>query len=80
MFGGSDGKEYVCIAGDLGSIPGFGKTPWRMNDYPLQWIIQFLPGEFHGQRNLADHSPWGCNESDATQRLAHINSNNYKIY
>ena len=22
----------------------------------------FLPGEFHGQRSLADYSPWGCKE------------------
>ena len=27
----------------------------------------FLPGEFHGQRNLAGYSPWGCKESDSTE-------------
>ena len=27
--GGSDGKEYACSAGDPGSIPGSGRTPWR---------------------------------------------------
>ena len=26
----------------------------------------FLCGEFHGQRNLAGYSPWGCEESDMT--------------
>ena len=26
----------------------------------------FLPGEFHGQRSLADYSPWGRKESDMT--------------
>ena len=26
----------------------------------------FLPGEFHGQRRLADLSLWGCIESDTT--------------
>ena len=26
--GGSDGKESACNVGDLGSIPGIGKTPW----------------------------------------------------
>ena len=25
--GGSDGKECTCNAGDLGSIPGLGKSP-----------------------------------------------------
>ena len=27
--GGSDSKESVCSAGDLGLIPGSGKIPWR---------------------------------------------------
>ena len=27
----------------------------------------FLPGEFHGQRHLAGYSPWGSEESDATE-------------
>jgi len=25
--GGSDGKEFACNAGDLGSIPGLGRSP-----------------------------------------------------
>ena len=29
----------------------------------------FLPGESHGQRSLAGHSSWGCNESDMTELL-----------
>ena len=28
-----------------------------------------LPGEFHGQRNLAGYSPWDHNELDATEWL-----------
>ena len=35
--GGSDGKESGCSAGDLGSIPGFGKFPGEGNGYPLQY-------------------------------------------
>ena len=27
----------------------------------------FLPGEFHGQRNLASHSLWGHKELDTTE-------------
>ena len=30
----------------------------------------FLPGEFHGQRSLVGHSPWGQKESDAPERLS----------
>ena len=48
--GGSDGKESVYNVGDLGSIPGVGKIPWRREWLPTP---EFLPGEFHEQRNLA---------------------------
>ena len=27
--GGSDGKEFACNAGNMGSIPGSGRFPWR---------------------------------------------------
>ena len=33
---GSDGKESACNAGDLGSIPGLGRSPGEGNDYLLQ--------------------------------------------
>ena len=33
--GGSDGKESACNAGDLGSIPGSGRSPGEENGYPL---------------------------------------------
>ena len=35
--GGSDGKESACNAGDLGSIPGLGRSSGEWNDYPLQY-------------------------------------------
>ena len=35
--GGSDGKESACNAGDLGSIPGLGKSPGEGNGNPLQY-------------------------------------------
>ena len=34
--GGSAGKENACSAGDLGSIPGLGRSPGEGNGYPLQ--------------------------------------------
>ena len=33
--GGSDGKESVCNAGDLGWIPGLGRSPGEGNSYLL---------------------------------------------
>ena len=35
--GGSNGKESACDAGDLGSIPGLGRSPREGNGYPLQY-------------------------------------------
>ena len=34
---GSAGKESACSAGDLGSIPGLGRSPGEGNSYPLQY-------------------------------------------
>ena len=35
--GGSAGKESACNAGDLGSIPGLGRSPGEGKGYPLQY-------------------------------------------
>ena len=35
--GGSDGKKSVCNAGDLGLIPGLGRSLGEGNDNPLQY-------------------------------------------
>ena len=35
--GGSEDKAYACNAGDLGSIPGLGKSPGEGNGNPLQY-------------------------------------------
>ena len=31
------GKESTCDAGDLGSVPGLGRSPGEGNGYPLQY-------------------------------------------
>ena len=35
--GGSDGKASACNEGDLGSIPGLGRSPGEGNGNPLQY-------------------------------------------
>ena len=35
--GGLNGKRSACIAGDLGSIPGSGRSPGEGNGNPLQY-------------------------------------------
>ena len=37
FLGGSAGEESACNAGDLGSIPGLGRSPGEGNGYPLQY-------------------------------------------
>ena len=34
---GSDGKEFACNVRDLGSIPGWGRSPGEGNGYLLQY-------------------------------------------
>ena len=47
------GEEFTYNAGDPGLISGSGRSPGEENGNPLQW----LPGDFHGQRSLVGHSP-----------------------
>ena len=64
--GGSDGKESACNAGDLGSIPGLGRSPGGGHGNPLQCSCLEDP---HGQRTLMGYCPWGRKESDMTEQL-----------
>ena len=65
--------KEICLQG---TRPGFNpwvrKISWRTE---LQPTPVFLPGEFYGQRSLADYSPWGHKESDMTERLSFTLSN-----
>jgi len=53
---------------ETGLIPALGKIPWRRAWQPTP---VFLPGESHRQRSLASYSPWGCKQSDMTERVTH---------
>ena len=65
--GGSDGKGSACNTGDLGLIPGSGRSPGEGHSNPFQYSCLENP---HGQRSLAGYSPGGCKESDMTERLS----------
>ena len=62
--GGSEVKASAYNPGDLGSIPGSGRFPWRRKWQPTP---VFLPGESYGERNLAGYSPWGDKEWYVTE-------------
>ena len=59
--GGSVGKESACNVGDLGLIPGLGRSPGRGHGTCLQYSCLENP---HGQRRLAGYRPWVCKKSD----------------
>ena len=42
--GGSDGKGSVCNSGDLGLIPGLGRSPGEGHGNPLQYLAWRFPG------------------------------------
>ena len=54
--GDSDGKESACKAGDLGLIPGLGRSPGGGHVNPLQYSCLENP---YGQKSLAGYSPRG---------------------
>ena len=62
--GSSNGsKESPCNAGDLGLIPGLGRSlGWHGN--PLQYSCL---ENSHRQRSLVGYSPWDHKESDNTE-------------
>ena len=50
------GRESTCQWRRHGFNPWVRKILWRKKWQPTP---AFLPGKSHGQRNLADYSPWG---------------------
>ena len=50
-------KESACDAGDLGLIPGWGRSPGGGSG----WRVP--------QRSLAGYSPWGHKDSDTNEQL-----------
>ena len=62
----SEGKASAYNAGDLGSIPGSGRSPGEGNGNPLQYSC--LENPMDGGTWLG-YSPLGRKESDMTERL-----------
>ena len=63
FLGDSDGKESTCNKGDLGLIPGWGRSPGEGNGCPLQCSDLGNPTE----RGAWWATAWGCKESDPTE-------------
>ena len=58
--GGSADKESTCNAGDLGSIPGLGRSPGKWKGYPLQ---------YSDLENSMDCIVHGVTKLDTTERI-----------
>ena len=56
-------------AGDEGSIPGFGKIPWRRK---WQTTPVFLPEKCHGQRGLTGYMGSQRVKQDLVTKQTHI--------
>ena len=59
-------KRLSINVGDLGSVPGLGRSPGGEHGNPLRYLCLENP---HGQRGLVCCSSWGRKESDMTERL-----------
>ena len=57
--GGSAAKDSACNVGDLGLIPGLGRSPGEGKGYPLQCLAWRIPWTL-----------WGHKESDTTEQLS----------
>ena len=64
--GGSDSKASAYNVGDLGSIPGSGRSPGEGNGNPLHYSC--LENPMDGGTWLG-YSPWGHKESGMTEQL-----------
>ena len=56
------GKEYACNVGDLGSIPGLGRSPGGRHGNPLQY--SYL-------ENPTDRGPWWATVHRVTKSQTH---------
>ena len=67
--GGSDGKASACNVGDLGLIPGMGRSPGEGKGYPIQ---------YSGLENSMDFIVHGVAKSQT--RLSDFQGNDDKQY
>ena len=63
--GGSDGKESACNVGELGLIPGSGRSPGEGNDTHSSTLAWRIPWT----ESLGGYSPWHHKELDTTEGL-----------
>ena len=63
--GGSDGKESACSVGNLGSVPGSGRSPGEGNGSTLQYSCL---------ENPKDKGGWRATECGVGKSRTHVSS------
>ena len=66
----SAGKESACNAGELGSIPGLGRSPGEGKGYPLQ---------YSGLENFMDCIVYGVTKSQTQLSNFHFTHSKFLI-
>ena len=69
--GGSDGKESACNAGDLGLIPGLGRSPGEGNGNPLHYSCL---------ENPMDGEAWQATVHGMTKSRTWLSSFTHSLY
>ena len=72
--GGSHDNESICSAGDLGLIPGSGRSPEEGNGNPLQYSCL---------RNPMDRGAWQSTAYGVTKgqtQLTHFTVSSYTVF
>ncbi|CAI9156274.1 unnamed protein product [Rangifer tarandus platyrhynchus] len=67
----SDGKESACNAGDLGSIPGSGRSSGEGNGNPLQCS---------SLENSTDRGAWRATVCGVTKSRTRLSDSHYYLY
>ena len=65
FLGGSDGKESAPSAGDLGSVPGLGRSPGKGHGNPLQ---------FSGLETPMDRGAWWATVHGVTKSQTRLSN------
>ena len=63
--GGSEVKASACNAGDLGSIPGMGRSPGEGNNNPFQYFCL---------ENSMDRGAWGAAVHGVTKSCTQLSN------
>jgi len=75
---GSAAKESTCNVGDLGSIPGLGRSPGEWKGYPLQYtglensMGCIVHGDARSQTQLSDFHSYSFAHSEKLTEMKNL--------